>query len=98
MHDLLPNAPGGVPEAATFSIDEVAQAAGVPVEEAWRVAGLGQAVVYGPRGFVTLEDATHLVRVLRGDIPPAADLTPLNLKQESRGKGRVRLELDAPEH
>ena len=73
----------------TFSIGEVAQAAGVPVEEVWRVVGLGQAVVYGT--VVSAADAAHLVRVLRGDAPLSANRTPLHLGPETGGNNRVRL-------
>lgn len=83
-----PSASGAV-EPATFSIDEVAQAAGVAVEEAWRAVGMGQAVVYGT--LVSTDDAAHLVRVLRGDVPPSSNRTPINLTREPAGKARVRL-------
>jgi protein TonB len=77
------------PEAATFSIDEVALAAGVTVEEVWQTVEMGQAVVYGT--LVSTADAAHLVRVLRGDVPPSPNRTPIHLRHEPKGKTRVRL-------
>jgi len=76
-------------EAATFSIDEVALAAGVTVEEAWQAVEMGQAVAYGT--LVSTADAAHLVRVLRGDVPPSPNRTPIHLRHEPKGKTRVRL-------
>jgi hypothetical protein len=47
-----------------FSVDEIARAAGVPTAQAWRSIGQGQALVQGRH--VAVDDAVHLVRVLRG--------------------------------
>ena len=63
---------------AWFSVDEVAQAAGVTTEDAWRAVSLGQAVV-DPRGYlVSAADAVHLVRVLRGELPPSPNRAIFN--------------------
>jgi TonB family protein len=73
-----------------FSVDEVAQAAGVPVEEIWRLLRMGQAVAYGSH--VTAEDAARLVRILRGLEPASATRVPLNQAPEAArraGRGLV---------
>jgi TonB family protein len=54
-----------------FSVDEIARAAGVSAEEAWRSIGLGQALVQDRH--VPAADAVHLVRVLRGLETPSRD-------------------------
>jgi len=77
------------PPAETFTIGEVAQAAGVPVEEVWRLVGLGQAVVYGD--LVSPADAAHLVRVLGGVESLDPDRTPFPQTPESKGKSAARL-------
>lgn len=62
-----------------FSIDEVAQAAGVATEDVWRLVALGQATVHPAHGrVVSAADAVHLVRVLRGMAPPSANRIPFN--------------------
>ena len=61
---------------ASFSVDEVAQAAGVSADEAWRHIGMGEALVVGQQ--VPATDAVHLVRVLRGLEPPSVDRIPFN--------------------
>jgi TonB family protein len=60
----------------SFSVDEIARAAGVPTEQAWRGIGLGQALVQGEQ--VPATDAVHLVRVLRGLEAPSRDRIPFN--------------------
>jgi len=75
-------------EELSFSINEVAEAAGVPVEDVWRLIDLGQAVVYCDQ--LSPEDASHLVRVLRGHEPLDANRTPLNLTPPPKGKTRAR--------
>jgi TonB family protein len=77
------------PPAESFSINEVAQAAGVPVEDVWRLVGLGQAVVYGH--LVSAADAAHLVRVLGGAEALSGERTPFPQTPESKGKGPARL-------
>ncbi|HEX5069719.1 MAG TPA: energy transducer TonB [Vicinamibacterales bacterium] len=77
------------PPAETFSIEEVAQAAGVPVEDVWRLVGLGQAVVYGH--LVSAADAAHLVRVLGGVEGLYRERTPFPQTPDSKGKGAARL-------
>jgi TonB family protein len=67
-----------------FSIEEVAQTAGVPADDVWRLVGLGQAVVQGDS--VTAADAVHLVRVLRGDVLPSAARAPFNPRPAARRK------------
>ena len=59
-----------------FSVDEIARAAGVPAEQAWRSIGLGQAIVQDQH--VPAGDAVHLVRVLRGLEAPSPDRFPFN--------------------
>ena len=59
-----------------FSVDEIARAAGVPAEQAWRSIGQGQAVVQDQQ--VPATDAVHLVRVLRGLEAPSRDRFPFN--------------------
>jgi len=83
------NQAGAVLPAETFSIQEVADAAQVPVEEAWRLVGLGQAVAYGNK--VSATDAAHLVRVLGGLDPLWADRTPFTRTPESKGRGPARI-------
>src|SRR5436190_5473632 len=91
LFERTPAAGSSIDEStATFSINEIALAAGVPAEEAWRAVDLGQAVVYG-KGLVSVEDAAHLVRLLSGIAPLDANRTPLGLKREPKGKGRFRL-------
>jgi protein TonB len=74
---------------ATFTIAEVAAAADVSPEEVWRLVALGQAVVYDSG--VSAADAVHLIRVLRGDIPPSAERTALRFEPEPPGNARFRL-------
>ena len=62
--------------ADSFSVDEIARAAGVPTEQAWRSIGQGQALVQGRQ--VASTDAVHLVRVLRGLESPSRDRIPFN--------------------
>lgn len=71
---------------AWFSVEEVAQAAGASVDEAWHQVALGQAVVYGPDHLVATADAIHLVRLLRGEVKPSANYAPFNQIQQSRGR------------
>jgi TonB family protein len=70
MSDLLAPAPDW------FSVDEIARAAGVPTEQAWRSIGQGQALVQDRQ--VASADAVHLVRVLRGLEAPSRDRIPFN--------------------
>ena len=60
----------------SFSVDEIARAAGVPTEQAWRSIGQGQALVQDRQ--VASADAVHLVRVLRGLEAPSRDRIPFN--------------------
>ena len=60
----------------SFSVEEIARAAGVPAEHAWRSIGQGQALVQGQQ--VASADAVHLVRVLRGLELPSRDRIPFN--------------------
>ena len=60
-----------------FSIDDVAEASGVSVDEAWRLVALGQAVVHSNQ-WVSAADAVHLVRVLRDEVQMAPDRVPFN--------------------
>jgi TonB family protein len=60
-----------------FSVDEVARAAGVSAEQAWRSIGQGQARVQDRH--VPVADAVHLVRVLRGLEAPSRDRFPFNI-------------------
>lgn len=74
---------------AWFSIDEVAQAAGVPVDDVWRLAALGQAVVHGRGQLVAAAEAVHLVRVLRGEAALTPNCAPFNeLPRPARKVGR----------
>jgi protein TonB len=60
----------------SFSVDEIARAAGVPTEQAWRSIGQGQALVQDTQ--VPAGDAVRLVRVLRGLEAPSRDRIPFN--------------------
>jgi TonB family protein len=62
--------------ADSFSVDEIARAAGVSTDEAWRSIGQGQALVHQQR--VPAAEAVHLVRVLRGLELPSRDRFPFN--------------------
>ena len=75
-------------ETPAFSINEVAEAAGVAVEDVWRLVDLGQAVVYGTS--VSPADAAHLIRVLRGREALSPNRTPLNLTPPPKGQTRMR--------
>ena len=72
-----------------FSVDEIARAAGVPVEQAWRSIGLGQARVQDQQ--VPAADAVRLVRVLRRLEAPSRERFPFNVvpmlspKEKTRG-------------
>ena len=59
-----------------FSVDEVARAAGVSAEEAWRSIEQGEVVIEDQQ--VSAEDAVRLVRVLRGLEAPSRDRFPFN--------------------
>jgi protein TonB len=59
-----------------YSVDEIARAAGVSVEQAWRSIGQGQALVANQQ--VPATEAVHLVRVLRGLEAPSRDRFPFN--------------------
>lgn len=63
---------------AWFSIEEVALAAGVSADDAWRLVGLGQAVVHPDGHLVSAVDAIHLVRTLRGEAPPSRNRVLFN--------------------
>jgi protein TonB len=71
---------------AWFTIDEVAQVAGMPADQAWRLAGLGQAVVHANGHFVSAADAVNLVLILRGDRPESADRAIFNQIPRPAGK------------
>lgn len=60
----------------SFSVDEIARAAGVSSDAAWRALAQGQAIVVDER--VAAADAVHLVRVLRGLDAPSRDRVPFN--------------------
>ena len=66
------------PAPAWFSIDDVAAAAGVSPDIAWRLVGLGQAVVFGRDHLVSAADAIHLVKVLRGEQTLTLNRVPFN--------------------
>lgn len=78
----------GVETADWFSVDEIARAAGVPEEEAWRSIRLGQAPVQDQR--VSAEDAVRLVRVLRGLEAPSRDRFLFNTVPMPSPKERTR--------
>jgi len=59
-----------------FSVDEIARAAGVSTDQAWRSIGQGQALVANQH--VPAAEAVHLVRVLRGLEAPSRDRFPFN--------------------
>jgi protein TonB len=63
---------------AWFSVEEVAQAAGVLTVDAWRLVELGQAVVHPSGNLVSAADAIHLVRVLRGEVAASANRVLFN--------------------
>ena len=63
---------------AWFSVEDVAQAAGVPTDDAWRLVALGQAVVHPNGNLVSAADAIRLVRILRGEVAVSANRVPFN--------------------
>jgi TonB family protein len=76
-------------DADLFSIEEIAQAAGVSTDQVWNAVRMGQAVPYG-RHFTTA-DAAHLLRVLKG-LEPASEkkrapitVTPDTHRRAGRG-------------
>ena len=71
-----------------FSVDEIARAAGVPAEQAWRSIGQGQARVQDRH--VPAADAVRLVRVLRGLEAPSRDRFPFNIVPKPSPKERTR--------
>jgi len=73
---MLDLTPASVPP--WFSVDEVAEVAGVPAEDAWRMVGLGQAVLWPEGCLVSSIEAVHLVRVLRGDVRPSRNRVLFN--------------------
>jgi protein TonB len=77
-----------VPTADWFSVDEIARAAGVPAEQAWRSIELGQARVLDQQ--VPAADAVRLVRVLRGLEAPSRERFPFNLVPKRSSKKLTR--------
>lgn len=71
-----------------FSVDEIARAAGVSAEQAWRSIEQGQARVQDRQ--VPAADAVHLVRVLRGLEAPSRDRFPFNIVPKPSPKERTR--------
>ena len=71
-----------------FSVDEIARAAGVPAEQAWRSIDQGQARVQDRQ--VPAADAVHLVRVLRGLEASSRDRFPFNTFPKPSPKERTR--------
>ena len=71
-----------------FSVDEIARAAHVPAEQAWRSIEQGQALVQDRH--VPVADAVHLVRVLRGIETPSRDRFPFNKAPRLSGKKMTR--------
>src|SRR4029450_2336009 len=74
---------------ALFTVEEIAQAAGVTSDQAWQAVRLGQAIPYGH--YVTAPDAVRLIRVLRG-LEPASErhraplvVTPDRQRRAGRG-------------
>lgn len=87
---MLDLSPSRASPPAWFSLDDVAVAAGVPADEAWRLVALGQAVVTGPEGLVSQADAVFLVKVLRGDAPVSPNRVPFNqLPPQRRRAARI---------
>ena len=81
---LLDPSPGPAP-VDVYAPDEIAEAAGVPVEDVLRALENGQAISY--RGFVTQADAVRLVTRLRAGAPESAsDRIPVRLTPEHRRK------------
>lgn len=74
--------------ADSFSVDEIARAADVPPEQAWRSIEQGQARVQDQQ--VPATDAVHLVRVLRGLEAPSRDRFPFNIVPKPTPKGMTR--------
>ena len=71
-----------------FSVDEIARAAGVPPEQAWRSIEQGQARVLDRH--VPEADAVQLVRVLRGLEAPSRDQFPFNVVPKPSPKEMTR--------
>ena len=71
-----------------FSVDEIARAAGVPAEQAWRSIEQGQARVQDRQ--VPAADAVNLVRVLRGLEAPSRDRFPFNIVPKPSPKKMTR--------
>jgi TonB family protein len=74
--------------AGWFSVDEIARAAGVPPEQAWRSIEQGQARVQDRQ--VPAADAVNLVRVLRGLEAPSRDQFPFNVVPKPSPKEMTR--------
>jgi TonB family protein len=76
-------------DAELFTVDEIASAAGVSAEEAWRMVRLGQVVAFGRH--LTGADARRLIRLLRGLEPASvanrAPLTPPPDEGRRAGRG-----------
>ena len=71
-----------------FTVDEVAEAAGVAPEHVWQLVRVGEATAYGRH--VSVRDAAHLMRVLRGlEASSPRQHNPLTLTPDaSRRAGR----------
>lgn len=69
---------------SSFTVDEVARAAGVSANAAWLAIGAGQAVVIGNR--VSTEDAVRLVRILTGELAADANRFHFNEIRQERGR------------
>ena len=70
---------------SSFTVDEVARAAGVSSTAAWLAIGSGVAAVAGDQ--VSPEDAVRLVRVLRGEV--AADSNRFHFNEIRTERGRT---------
>lgn len=81
---LFDPSPGPAP-ADVYAPDEIAEAAGVPVEDVLRALENGQAIPY--RGFVTQADAVRLVARLKTGAPESpSDRAPIRPTPEHRRK------------
>lgn len=81
---LFDPSPGPAP-SDVYAPDEIAEAAGIPVEDVLRALENGQAISY--RGFVTQSDAVRLLTWLKAGAPESAtDRLPMRLTRERRRK------------
>ena len=66
-----------------YAPDEIAEAAGVPVEDVLRALTTGKSITF--RGFLNQADAVRLIQRLKAGVPPSAeDRAPMSLSTDRR--------------